>query len=113
LIIRTLLLALTVVLVILGPTFAGSPAGPLPLGPAPDLELMAFKDQGVWYFPCAAPAFPVRIGFQELSYGPPPPCFGVAGYGAVPGVRSRVGGGPRFAGPPIEGPFGKAKKAGR
>jgi hypothetical protein len=37
---------------------------------------MAFKDQGVWYFPCAAPAFPLRIGFHALSYGPPPPYCG-------------------------------------
>ena len=41
--------------------------------PPLDVSLMAFKDQGVWYFLCDAPAYPVRIGPHYLMYGPPPP----------------------------------------
>lgn len=42
--------------------------------PPLDVSLMGFKDQGVWYFLCEAPAYPVRIGPHYLTYGPPPPC---------------------------------------
>ena len=43
---------------------------------APELDhaLMGFKEQGVWYFPCAAPQYPVRFGPAYVTYGPPPPC---------------------------------------
>lgn len=43
--------------------------------PAPlDESLMAFKEQGVWYFLCEAPMFPYRIPVHYQTYGPPPPC---------------------------------------
>ncbi len=41
--------------------------------PPLDYSLMGFKDQGVWYFLCTAPAYPVRIGPHFQTYGPPPP----------------------------------------
>jgi hypothetical protein len=36
--------------------------------------MMGFKNQGVWYFLCTAPAFPVRIAPHYFQFGPPPPC---------------------------------------
>lgn len=42
-------------------------------GPTPDHTLMGFLEQGVWYFLCTAPAYPVRIGPHYQTYGPPPP----------------------------------------
>jgi hypothetical protein len=41
--------------------------------PPADLSLMAFKEQGIWYFLCSAPEFPYRIPLHYLTYGPPPP----------------------------------------
>jgi len=41
--------------------------------PPLDYTLMAFKEQGVWYFPCVAPMYPVRIPPHYLTFGPPPP----------------------------------------
>ncbi len=38
-----------------------------------DQTLMGFKEQGVWYFLCIAPEYPIRIGPQYATYGPPPP----------------------------------------
>ncbi len=49
--------------------------------PPLDVSLMGFKDQGIWYFLCEAPTYPVRIGPHYLMYGPPPPCC------PPPGVR--------------------------
>jgi hypothetical protein len=43
-------------------------------GPPLDASLMAFKEQGVWYFLCEAPTYPYRIPPHYLTYGPPPPC---------------------------------------
>ncbi len=40
-----------------------------------DPTLMAFKDQGVWYFPCEAPIFNPRIPPHYVTYGPPPPPY--------------------------------------
>ncbi len=53
---------------------AGAPAGAY--GPPLDESLMAFKEQGVWYFLCIAPAYPYRIAPQYATYGPPPPPCG-------------------------------------
>ena len=50
-----------------GPLIAALP----PLDPI----LMAFKDQGVWYFFCFAPQFPYRIPPHYFSLGPPPPLY--------------------------------------
>jgi len=48
---------------------AVKPAAPL------DASLMAFKEHGVWYDLCEAPAFLVRIPPHYATYGPPPvPC---------------------------------------
>jgi hypothetical protein len=54
---------------------AGAPVGaPGPGGLPPlDQSLMAFKEQGVWYFPCVAPAYLCRIPPHYATYGPPPP----------------------------------------
>jgi hypothetical protein len=41
--------------------------------PELDYSLMGFKEQGVWYFPCVAPQYPVKIGPSYVTYGPPPP----------------------------------------
>jgi hypothetical protein len=41
-------------------------------GPPLDPTLMAFKDQGVWYFLCEAPVHNYRIPPHYLTYGPPP-----------------------------------------
>jgi hypothetical protein len=43
--------------------------------PELDYSLMGFKEQGVWYFPCVAPQYPVKIAPCYVSYGPPPPCM--------------------------------------
>jgi len=52
-----------------GGSYMGKPAAPL------DASLMAFKNQGVWYDLCEAPAFAVRIPPHYATYGPPPvPC---------------------------------------
>lgn len=40
--------------------------------PPLDPTLMGFKDQGVWYFLCAAPIHIERIPPHYLTYGPPP-----------------------------------------
>ena len=51
---------------------AGGPYSNKP--PAPlDESLMAFKEHGVWYDFCEAPAFAVRIPPHYATYGPPPP----------------------------------------
>ena len=42
-------------------------------GPPLDETLMAFVDQGVWYYLCTAPVYPCRIAPRYLTYGPPPP----------------------------------------
>ena len=42
--------------------------------PPIDVAMMGFKNHGVWYFLCHAPAFPVRIAPHYLEFGPPPPC---------------------------------------
>lgn len=46
-------------------------------GQSPELDysLMGFKEQGVWYFPCVAPQYPVKIAPCYVTYGPPPPCM--------------------------------------
>ena len=41
-----------------------------------DLVLMKHKEQGVWYFPCAAPINLYRIPPHYLSFAPPPPPCG-------------------------------------
>ena len=53
---------------------AGGPVGVY--GPPLDQSLMGFKEQGVWYFPCVAPAYPYRIAPQYATFGPPPPPCG-------------------------------------
>ncbi len=50
-----------------------------PTAPPLDPVLKGFKEQGVWYFMCAAPYHPVRIPPQYLSFGPPPPCAPIQG----------------------------------
>lgn len=54
--------------------YAGGTAG----GKEPPLDpvLMGMKEQGVWYFLCAAPAYPHRIPPHYATYGPPPPPCG-------------------------------------
>lgn len=41
--------------------------------PPLDYSLMAFKEQGVWYFLCEAPQYPYRIPPHYATFGPPPP----------------------------------------
>jgi hypothetical protein len=41
-------------------------------GPPLDPTLMAWKEQGAWYFLCYAPVYPYRIPPHYLTYGPPP-----------------------------------------
>ncbi len=53
---------------------AGGSAGPKE--PPLDTTLMGMKEQGVWYFLCAAPTFPHRIPPHYMTYGPPPPPCG-------------------------------------
>lgn len=43
--------------------------------PPLDHSLMGFKEQGVWYFPCAAPEHQPRIPPHYATYGPPPPPY--------------------------------------
>lgn len=46
--------------------------------PPLDHTLMAFKEQGVWYFLCTAPLYCQRIPPHVQTYAPPPPpCFPV------------------------------------
>jgi hypothetical protein len=56
-------------------------------GPPLDASLMAFKEQGVWYFLCEAPTYPYRITPHYLTYGPPPPCGPVPPCGPPSGPR--------------------------
>ena len=51
-------------------SFGGSPVQK-PMVPL-DITLMAFKEQGVWYDLCEAPAFLVRIPPYYATFGPPP-----------------------------------------
>jgi len=44
-------------------------------GPALDYTLMAFKEQGIWYFLCCAPEYGLRIPPHYLTFGPPPPHY--------------------------------------
>ncbi len=44
-------------------------------GPPLDETLMAFKEQGVWYFLCEAPVYPYRIPPHYLTFAPPPPPY--------------------------------------
>lgn len=61
-----------------GGPYSGKPAAPL------DVSLMAFKEQGVWYDLCEAPAFHVRIPPHYATYGPPPvPCCPPPAFGPV------------------------------
>ncbi|MGC8908872.1 MAG: hypothetical protein ACP5M0_15735 [Desulfomonilaceae bacterium] len=54
--------------------YAGGPCNGKPAAPL-DASLMAFKEQGVWYDLCEAPAYLVRIPPHYATYGPPPiPC---------------------------------------
>jgi hypothetical protein len=46
-----------------------------PGAPPLDGAVMAFKEQGVWYFPCVAPEFHWRIPPHYLTCAPPPPCW--------------------------------------
>lgn len=46
--------------------------------PPLDHTLMAFKEQGAWYFLCTAPLYCQRILPHIQTYAPPPPlCFPV------------------------------------
>lgn len=56
-------------------------------GPPLDTSLMAFKEQGAWYFLCEAPTYPYRIPPHYLTYGPPPPCGPVPPCGPPLGPR--------------------------
>lgn len=96
-----------------GSVGAGPAPGPVAHAPVPDLELMAFKDQGVWYFLCSAPAFPVRVDFHALTYGPPPPCWGTGMPLAVPDLRSPTGAQTRYANPARWAPIPKTGSGGR
>ncbi len=42
-------------------------------GPSLDMTLMAFKEQGAWYYLCEAPEFQCRTPNHYLSFAPPPP----------------------------------------
>jgi hypothetical protein len=53
--------------------FAGG-GGSYKQSPELDYSLMGFKEQGVWYFPCVAPQYPVKTAPCYVTYGPPPPC---------------------------------------
>jgi hypothetical protein len=68
----------------------GSAAGPNPdKMPAIDYTLTAFKDQGVWYFPCTAPVYLYRVPPHALTYAPPPACW-PAGYPPATQQQLRV-----------------------
>lgn len=55
-------------------SWASGPGGPAAMAPAPlDPVLMGFKEEGVWYFLCEAPAYLHRIPPHFQTYGPPPP----------------------------------------
>jgi hypothetical protein len=64
---------ITMCSVLNGPVWGGFvprvPAAPL------DQSLMAFKEQGVWYYLCSAPVYPCRIPPHYLTFGPPPPHY--------------------------------------
>ena len=66
---------LTVLLAVQLPSACLAGAWPNRNSPPLDQTLMGFKDQGVWYFLCIAPEFPIRIGPSYQTYGPPPPCL--------------------------------------
>ncbi|AFM27098.1 hypothetical protein [Desulfomonile tiedjei] len=58
--------------------------------PPLDVSLMAFKEQGAWYFLCTAPAFPYRIPPHYATYGPPPPPCGPVPCAPAPTVPMKV-----------------------
>jgi hypothetical protein len=63
-----------ILLLAIGLSFAGG-HGPYKQSPQLDYSLMGFKEQGVWYFPCVAPQYPVKTAPCYVTYGPPPPCM--------------------------------------
>jgi hypothetical protein len=75
---RTWILAgiLGVLLLSVSVALGGGAAKPPPglVHATTDPVLTAFKEQGVWYFPCVAPAYLCRIAPQPMTFGPPPPC---------------------------------------
>ena len=74
----TVPVAMLAVIGLLLPGLSGA-AGPPPppgFGPPPvDWSMMAFKEQGVWYFLCEAPVYLYRIPPHFLTFAPPPPCW--------------------------------------
>jgi hypothetical protein len=83
-------------LVLLLPALTGATGPPPPpgFGPPPlDLSLMAFKEQGVWYFLCEAPIYLYRIPPHFLTIAPPPACWPMPPVHApcppAPGLNSR------------------------
>jgi hypothetical protein len=62
-----------------GSVHAGS-AGKRQASPPLDHTLMAFKQQGIWYFLCDAPIPTGGIPPSYLSYFPPPPPCGPIPY---------------------------------
>ncbi len=81
----TVPVAMLSVLVLLLPGLSAA-AGPLPppgfSQPPLDLSLMAFKEQGAWYFLCEAPVYLYRIPPHVLTFAPPPPCWPMPPYRA-------------------------------
>jgi hypothetical protein len=86
---RTITLTGTAALIIfcfgIALSFAGG-YGDYRRGPELDHTLMGMKEQGVWYFPCVAPQYPVKIGPSYVSYGPPPPCAPIPGPPVAPKI---------------------------
>ena len=72
--IGSLLAIIIVTIALILPAFAG-PSGRIG-PPLLDASLMAFKEQGIWYFFCVAPEYPCRIPPHYATYAPPPPTCG-------------------------------------
>ncbi|MEW6350573.1 MAG: hypothetical protein AB1646_16030 [Thermodesulfobacteriota bacterium] len=92
------ILALTVI----GLSAACGPAcaqdGAFPHVPSLDVTLMAFKEQGAWYFLCEAPQFQCRTPHHYSSFGPPPPHCPPPAVCAAPGCAAGPMVAPAFAG---------------
>lgn len=73
---RHLSIVLTIMLLLLGLVNLSSSfqRGPAVKTPPLDPTLMAWKEQGAWYFLCEAPIYQHRIPPHYLTFGPPPPC---------------------------------------
>lgn len=78
--------AAVIVLVLMASSLSYAQQSHAVAAPPLDPVLSGFKDQGVWYFLCTAPYYPVRIPPHYLTFGPPPPCGPPAPW-ALPGPQ--------------------------